>query len=959
MKSVLGLILILLSCLPGSAQVNLQEVKGLPTKELNDLHVDKKGYLWIAHDLGISRFDGLNFIHFSHPGQSSLSMSDITEDNEGRIWCHNLSGQIFYIEKGKLTLLKDYEATKETQYPRIALCGDELLATSDRGLFICSTTNLKCRYLSPGKNNPALSSLAIIGNKAVLYNKSSWYLYSKGHGIKKLMADSLIRFAGNSLVSVQPVSVGTTFFVTANPLGIVQMISLKEDSLKLQATLEMNDFTNAVTVSDHTWIHSRNESKTLDEQWTIKGQSLTDAVRDQEGNTWFSSLKKGLLVNYKKTQWSIINPPVEKEDFVRCLNVADGYFFAGTNKGNLLVLDSTLSSVSWRQPLFDGYGSIDFIRFFKNHTFVTGSSVNTYIVNPVEKQVKNLLPLSSVKDVDFDENSLYIAATNGFYAMPFVDSIDLPVWQQIKQKQFSFLKSFQSLDEAYLFTANRSWAVRYDRVMRNLFVSFKNGLHRIDEKGIHPFYIKGKPVFTSSLWYTNPRLFIGTFSDGLWIKTKNKLRHFTTENFLNSNTILRTKATSNHLWLFENETMQVMDIQTEALLKNLDLPKINGANVFDVAEWNGYGYLTTAEGIYKIPMNTASEDRIPTGYLDAVIVNNIDTLKSSNIALPYNSNDLQFILSSPAFYDPSNISFRYRIAGLKEDWQTTKPGERSIRYASLPPGTYKFEAFAINNKGIQQKEKIEFELTINKPWWKQWWFYSFVVMLLSTVIYFLYKYQVSQLLKVEKVRRNISSDLHDDIGATLSSINIYTELAKKEKDNNEYLDVIQQHSKEVTGKLDDLIWSINPRNDNFDKLISRMHSYALPLLQAKNIACTFNFNESLSKEKLQVQVKQNLYLVFKELVNNVVKHSQAQNCFVNLTCRDNLIIFSVQDDGKGYDTLKESTDGNGIINMKERVEKMRGHIEIQSDPQKGTLVLVYIPLPYKYVSFFKTWINKF
>jgi two-component sensor histidine kinase/ligand-binding sensor domain-containing protein len=959
MKSVLGFILILFSFLAGSAQLNLQEVKGLPTNELYDLHVDKRGYLWIAHDLGISRFDGLNFLHFSHPGQSSLSMNDITEDNEGRIWCHNLSGQVFYIEKGKLTLLTDYEATKETQYPRIALCGNELLATSDRGLFICSTTNLKCRYLLPGKNNPALSSLAVIGSKAVLYNKSAWYLYSKERGITKLIVDSSIHFAVNNLVSVQSVSVGTTFFVTANPSGIVQMISLKEDSLKLQATLEMNDFTNGVTISDHTWIHSRNESKTLDEKWTIKGQSLTDVVKDHEGNTWFSSLKKGLLVDYKKPQWQMIHPPVENEDFVRCLNVADGYFFAGTNKGNLLVLDTSLTKISWQKILFDGYGSIDFIRFFKNHTFVAGSSVNTYIVNPVEKQVKNLLPLSSVKDVDFDENSLYIATTNGFYMMPFVDSIDFPVWQQVKQIQFSFLKSFQSLDGAYLFTANRSWAVRYDQVMRNLFVSFKNGLHRIDERGIHPFYINNKPVFTSSLWYKNPRLFISTFSDGLWIKTKKKLRHFTTENFLTSNTILRTKATENHLWLFENETMQVMDIQTETLLKNLDLPKINGANVFDVAEWLGYGYLTTAEGIYKIPMNTASEDRMPTGYLDAVIINNKDTLKSENVSLPYNSNDLQFILSSPAFYDPSNISFRYRIGGLKEDWQTTKPGERLIRYASLPPGTYKFEAFAVNNKNIQQKEKIEFEVTINKPWWKRWWFYSLIVILLSTLIYFLYKYQVSQLLKVEKVRRNISSDLHDDIGATLSSINIYTELAKNEKNNNEYLDAIQQHSNEVTGKLDDLIWSINPRNDSFDKLVSRMHSYALPLLQAKHIACTFSFNESLLKEKLQVQVKQNLYLVFKELVNNVMKHSGAQNCFVNLTWRDNLIIFSVKDDGKGYDTLKEQQEGNGIINMKERVEKMRGHIEIQSAPKKGTFVLVYIPLPYKYVGFFKKWISKF
>src|SRR5215217_4341491 len=105
MKSILGFIIFLLAAIDAYAQLNLQQVEGLPSKEVYDLHIDKKGYLWIAHDLGITRFDGLNFIHFSDPQQASLSMGDITEDGQGRIWCHNFSGQIFYIENGKMFLL--------------------------------------------------------------------------------------------------------------------------------------------------------------------------------------------------------------------------------------------------------------------------------------------------------------------------------------------------------------------------------------------------------------------------------------------------------------------------------------------------------------------------------------------------------------------------------------------------------------------------------------------------------------------------------------------------------------------------------------------------------------------------------------------------------------------------------------------------------------------------------------
>jgi signal transduction histidine kinase len=478
----------------------------------------------------------------------------------------------------------------------------------------------------------------------------------------------------------------------------------------------------------------------------------------------------------------------------------------------------------------------------------------------------------------------------------------------------------------------------------------------VNEKGITPFLINNKEVFTSSLWYKNPRLFIGTFSDGLWIKTDTILRHFTTANFLTSNVILRTKATNNHLWLFENEAMQVLDIETETLLQNIDLPKVNGANVFDVAEWQGYGYLTTSDGIYKIPMNTLSEDKTPAGYLDAVIVNNRDTLQSSS-HLSYSNNDLQFIFSSPAFYDPNTVFFRYRLLGADKNWQTTKQGERTIRYASLPAGNYTLQAYAINKKGVQQIRQIVFDVVINKPWWKQGWFYFLCFLLVVGVIYLFQEYRLRQLLRVERVRRKISTDLHDDIGATLSSINIYAELAKKERTNDIYFNAIQEHAHEVISKLDDLIWSINPRNDNFEQLVNRMHSYADPLLQAKNISCRFNHSENLLKEKLPLQIKQNLYLVFKELINNVVKHSGATQCIVDIACRNNTIYLIVLDDGKGFD-VNISYGRNGISNIKERVEKMKGRLQIESIPGAGTTAMTVIPLPQDYLARYKKWIKK-
>jgi len=953
MKGMLCFAIALMMFFTAKAQPKLQQVAGLPTSEVYDLHVDKKGYLWVAHKLGISRFDGLNFVHFSHPAQTSLSIDDIVEDNQGRIWCHNFNGQIFYVERGQMKLLQAYNYAKEVEATRIAICGNELLATSDHGLFVCSTIDFQSKYM-PVKTHQkgGITSLAAVGNKTVLFDGNNWFLYSQPSGVSKLASNAAIDLLQPGTLSLQPSAYGNLVYLIANPSGVVEKLWLKGDRLDWAETYETDDFINAVSVGEQSWVHTRNRSRTLDGTWVIEGQSLTDAVTDKEGNTWFSSLKKGLLVNYKKQQWEVVNPLSQTEDFIRCLNTTDGYFFAGTNKGTLMVLDSTLTEVLWETPLFERYGSIEFIRFYKNHRFVVGTSVNTFIVNPPEQKVEDLLSLAAVKDVDFDAQSLYLATSNGVYLMPYLDAVTFLEWQQSKERQFPFLKELESESDPYLFTPNRSSAIRYEAETGSLFVSFKNGLHQINNGGIRPFTVNDKPVFASSLWYSNRTLFIGTFSDGLFIKKGNDIKHYTTGDILTSSAILRTKAIGNHLWLFENESMQVLDIETERLLENIDLPKINGADVFDVAEWRGFGYLTTADGVFKIPMSAPAENRLPQGFLDAVIVSNKDTI-TNGASLPYESNDLQFVLSAPAFYDPSEISFKYRLKGADDEWQTTQPGERVLRYALLPPGNYQFEAIATNKKGREQPQQIDFEITINKPWWKQWWFYGLILLLIGCAVFILEENRVKQLLRVEKVRRTIASDLHDDIGATLSSINIYTELAKKDANNAGYLNTIQQHTTEVIGKLDDLIWSINPRNDSFAQLISRMHSYAASLLQVKNISCNFQYTAGQLQEKIPVQVKQNLYLIFKELINNVIKHSGAENAEVKMEIRDSVVHFSVKDDGKGFDRNETNAGRNGLENIRERVQNLRGKCVITAAPQIGTKVAIAIPLPTSYVRTYK------
>ncbi|HEX2533515.1 MAG TPA: two-component regulator propeller domain-containing protein, partial [Chitinophagaceae bacterium] len=149
-------LLLLMFCLRlvAAGQDSLVEVKGIPSKEVYDLLIDSKGYLWIAHELGITRYDGARFIHFSHPRQASLSMSGMLEDRNGRIWFHNFSGQIFFIDKGRMELLERYDHTKEQVFPKMVILQDEMIATTYNGLFIYNTSTGKHRLIKLSDRKP-------------------------------------------------------------------------------------------------------------------------------------------------------------------------------------------------------------------------------------------------------------------------------------------------------------------------------------------------------------------------------------------------------------------------------------------------------------------------------------------------------------------------------------------------------------------------------------------------------------------------------------------------------------------------------------------------------------------------------------------------------------------------------------------------------------------------------------
>ncbi|MBS1520301.1 MAG: hypothetical protein JST50_04855 [Bacteroidetes bacterium] len=315
------------------------------------------------------------------------------------------------------------------------------------------------------------------------------------------------------------------------------------------------------------------------------------------------------------------------------------------------------------------------------------------------------------------------------------------------------------------------------------------------------------------------------------------------------------------------------------------------------------------------------------------------------INLSYDENYFSIDFIALNLMNPGDNKYAYELTGLDKNW-IQSGSEHSVTYSNLSAGTYTFKVKAANNDGIWNNQGASLIITISPPFWKTWWFITICVVAIAVIGYGLYNYRLEQLLQVERLRTKISTDLHDDIGSTLSSISILSELVlhKKDKDQaDEMLNEIKDNAISLMEKMDDIVWSINPKNDSLEDLLSRITRFASQLFEAKNIEHNITIQPDIKDLKLSMESRQHLYLMIKESINNIVKHANCTKASIAATYKDHLLNVVIDDNGKGFKTDKNRS-GNGLINLKERAVKMGANVQIESVPRKGTMVAISIKI---------------
>jgi ligand-binding sensor domain-containing protein/signal transduction histidine kinase len=390
---------------------------------------------------------------------------------------------------------------------------------------------------------------------------------------------------------------------------------------------------------------------------------------------------------------------------------------------------------------------------------------------------------------------------------------------------------------------------------------------------------------------------------------------------------------------------------------------------------DGRLWFATGKGLVaaepSIPINTSA----PPVVIEEVIAdNNVMTDKRSgdrgsenlaSLVIPPGRGDLQFHYTALSFTAPEKNQFKYKLDGVDADW--VHAGTRRVAYYNnLSPGTYHFRVIACNNDGVWNPVGAGLKLSLQPRFWQTWWFFSVstaaaIAMVGGSSRYLTQKRlqremrRIEQQHSIEKERTRIAQDMHDEIGAKLTKISFLTELAKRQlphpAEAERQMDNVSRTARDVLHALDEIVWAVNPKNDTLDNLATYICRHASDFFENTSVLCHFDIPAHLPHVALSTNARHNLFLAVKEALNNILKHACATQVTIKLSAAVDRSELTITDNGCGFCAVAApAVDsptrrvGNGLGNMRYRLDQIGGRCDVQSQPGQGTIVHFILPL---------------
>jgi signal transduction histidine kinase/ligand-binding sensor domain-containing protein len=406
------------------------------------------------------------------------------------------------------------------------------------------------------------------------------------------------------------------------------------------------------------------------------------------------------------------------------------------------------------------------------------------------------------------------------------------------------------------------------------------------------------------------------------------------------------KDSTGRIWMMTEGGLACFDRQTETFLNytadnGLPVTCLTAEFFYDPLSrrlYNG-GF---GSFFYFQPLGIDLYGRPPRPMITSISVNGSQRIPDPDSTAEFRSqeNDISIRYAAVDLTDGPAIRYAWRLLGADTAW-VTADRQRQINFSRLAPGRYTFLVRAATGNGVWNPMPAAFSFYIHPPFTQTLAFYTIFFLAMASIAWLLYRYRRRQTQRSRQIRSEISRNLHDEVGANLTNISLSSLLARRQLHNDtavsQLLDRIYQDSQQVSESMRDIVWSIDPNIETLGEALPRMLHYASGLLEARDIELEAAVAPEVEQLKLDMQQRRDIYLIFKEAVNNMARHSKASSARIRFDLDGHSLRMTVQDNGSGFDSIVPGGH-NGLRNMQERARRHQWRLHIRSGLFQGTTI---------------------
>jgi len=725
--------------------IHLTEKDGLPDIEFYDVLEDNKGFIWLAADKGLYRYDGKHFKNYSHPKKRGLSVFGLQLDPDGKVWCNNISGQYFYIENDELVLFMDLKTYTKGQLAMFSFYNGKLILLS----------------------SPQLLEIEIETKKTSLKtDKSNWYgAYVKYNDTIICTTNNNIKYFNTDFSKAKNygeteydfTDKRTVFFKYKNDVFLTVFnnntgnhsffIRKGKEFYKIQAPkrLENNRVITSFENNNLLWlctddgllVYDYYKGKFEYKTSYFKSSLITKVIKDRNDNFWFTSLRNGVFImpNIHLQQFNL----PERVSNISCVDKINEHTLAlGSTNGYLSIFDTKTQEIDTIQLKSKRKVSSICNNIYNDLVYISQDDASlTY--NKKTKKQKHQKQFINAKNLSLIDETRVLYPT---YAHAYV--LDFK-----KEGAPNFIN----------IGARRSYTSYYSEKTGKSYIGYVDDFEMYDEAfNSSVIRFNNEPIFVIDIDETNDgTIWVSTFKDGIiGIKNGVVFINYTTKNGLLSNQTSTIKSDGDKLWIVTDEGIQLLDTQTKTFKALTKKDGINSFNISEICVFENEVVFSSNKGLFKIEKEKAFKTKkLPEIHFTKVAIEDEVNIIKSNYSLAPGENKIQFYFHANGYQSEKKITYKYRLLGAENDWFEVNAGTNEITFNSLSAGKYTFQLKAVEKNGLKETPIKSVQIKINLPFYKEWWFMMCFAILtgLLIVLYYRNKLRIKENEKQQQLEK--------------------------------------------------------------------------------------------------------------------------------------------------------------------------------------------------------------